>query len=365
MTNPKPAILVTGISGNLGLRLLPELADYQVIGVDLERPRTDLPLQFIPIDVGEEESCRELMYLLRDSQISAVVHLAFVVDPVRSQVYDTDRMWRINVAGTARVLEAIGETNRNEPLVRRVIVPSSATIYGPQVEAPVTEDAPLAAHTLPAAVHKMEVEKVIRQRAPALRGCGVYSLRSHIFAGRPIDSYMLGAFRGSPNSQSKRGAAMQLKGKRLPYLLPAGRRYMENRTQFVHVDDMARLIAYILRRSDPEMQRLTVLNVAGRGDPLTLAECFGIARMQPMRLPGARAFRSALRMAWNLGISSTPPEAAPYIAGESLMNTQRMREFLGADYEKVIRYTVEEAFKDSFVGVDGTRRAEGSAEASA
>jgi hypothetical protein len=63
-------------------------------------------------------------------------------------------------------------------------------------------------------------------------------------------------------------------------------------------------------------------------------------------------FRLALRMVWRLGISATPPEAAPYITGEYLMDTQRLREFLGADYEKVIRYTVEEAFEDSFASVD-------------
>jgi len=42
-----------------------------------------------------------------------VVHLAFVLDPVRAGVLDIDRMWQINVAGTARVLEAVSETNRN------------------------------------------------------------------------------------------------------------------------------------------------------------------------------------------------------------------------------------------------------------
>lgn len=350
MTNPKPAILVTGISGNLGLRLLPELADYEVIGVDLHPPQTDLPVRFVSMDLGEEESCRELMLLLRDSQVSAAVHLAFILDPVRSGILDVDRMWRINVAGTARLLEAVGETNRHETVVRKLIVPSSVTVYGPELPEPVTEEAPLAAHTLSYAIHKMEVEKVIQQRAPGLRGCSVYSLRSHIFAGRTMDNYILGAFRGTPNGRGKRAAAMRRKGTRLPCLLPMGERHVQNRMQFVHVDDVARLITYILHRTDPETQRLTVLNVAGRGAPLTLARCFEIARTRALRLPGAAAFRLALRLVWGLGISATPPQAAPYITGEYLMNAQRLREFLGADYEKVIRYTVQEAFEDSFAG---------------
>src|SRR6266568_5236231 len=50
------------------------------------------------------------------------------------------------------------------------------------------------------------------------------------------------------------------------------KKYLENRIQFVHVDDMARLIAFILRKTEPEAQRLTILNVAGRGEPLTFEQ---------------------------------------------------------------------------------------------
>ena len=50
--------------------------------------------------------------LLRDTHAYAVIHLAFVIDPVRTGVLDVDRMWQINVAGTARVMEAVTEVNR-------------------------------------------------------------------------------------------------------------------------------------------------------------------------------------------------------------------------------------------------------------
>src|SRR5882762_8666389 len=113
MGDSKPTVVITGVSGNLGTRLLPQLAEFDVIGVDLNPPSTDLPLRFERMDLGEEESCRQLFLLLRDSQASAVVHLAFVLDPVRTGVLDLTRMWQINVAGTARVMEAVSETNRN------------------------------------------------------------------------------------------------------------------------------------------------------------------------------------------------------------------------------------------------------------
>jgi hypothetical protein len=48
------------------------------------------------------------------------------------------------------------------------------------------------------------------------------------------------------------------------------------------------------------------------------------------------------------GLSDIPPEAAPYMTGHYIMDTSRLIAFLGARHEEVIRYTVEEAFKDTF-----------------
>ncbi len=222
MGDAKPTVVVTGISGNLGTRLLPQLGEFNVIGLDVNPPVTDLPLQFERIDLGEEASCRQLFVLLRESRAEAVIHLAFILDPVRAGVLDLDRMWHINVAGTARVMEAITEANHEETIVRKFIFPSSVSVYGSDLTAPATEEHPLGAHTLPYAMHKMECDKVVQQRAPALRGCSAYMLRPHIFAGASVENYMVGAFRGTPGGRSDRAARMRSRGKRLPCLLPSG-----------------------------------------------------------------------------------------------------------------------------------------------
>ena len=348
MAAGNPAVVVTGISGNLGLRLLSQLSGYSVIGVDLNPPRTDLPLRFERMDLGREESCRDLFLLLREARPVAVVHLAFVLDPVRAGILDVDRMWQINVAGTARVLEAVTEVNREEPIVEKFVFPSSVSAYGSDLPGPVDEAHPLDAHTLPYAVHKKEADEVVRQRAPSLRNCGVFVLRPHIFAGASVENYMLGAFRGTPNGRSRRARRMLEQGKRLPCVLPFGRKYLENRIQFVHVDDMARLVVHILRRSEPESQRLTVMNVAARGEALTFARCIELAHARLMRVPGRNGLRTVLQAMWKLGLSAIPPEAAPYMTGEYIMNTERLKKFLGSEYERVIRYSIEEAFADSF-----------------
>jgi len=346
--NSKGTVLVTGISGNLGVRLLPLLSDYHVIGTDLKAPTASHQLRFVSMDFGDEQSCRQMFLLLKEARPFAVVHLAFVIDPVRTGVLDLERMWQINVAGTARVMEAITEANRDETIVTKFVFPSSVSVYGPDYQETATEDFRFGAHTLPYAVHKMESDKVVQQRAPALRGCSVYMLRPHIFAGASVENYLVGAFRGTPNGKSKWAARMRDAGKRLPVMLPFGSRYLDNKIQFVHVDDMARLLAYIVRKSEPEAQRLTVLNVAGRGEAMTFGECIQMAQSKLIRVPGTWTFRMILKILWTLGISAIPPAAMPYMTGQYIMNTERLRTFLGADYENVIRYTITDSFRDCF-----------------
>jgi nucleoside-diphosphate-sugar epimerase len=347
MDTAKPTVIVTGISGNLGQRLAPMLSDYTIVGIDVAAPA--VPVQrFVQLDLGAEESTRELFLLLREVQPASVVHLAFVIDPQRSGVLDVTRMWQINVAGTARVMEAVTEANRSAGAnIRQFIFPSSVSAYGSDTPEAVTEDSPLQAHTLPYALHKKETDLVVQQRAPAMRGCSVFILRPHIFAGSSVENYLMGAFRGSPNGKSKRAARMRAAGKRLPCMLPFGKKYLDNQIQFVHVDDMARLIAWLLKR-EPEARRLTTLNVAGRGEPLSFEQCISMARAKLLRVPGKWGMRQVLQWLWRLKLSAIPPDAVPYMTGQYIMNTDRLKKFLGADYEQVIRYTIADAFADSF-----------------
>src|SRR5215467_3097961 len=112
MADALPSIVVTGISGNLGQRLLPMLSGFRVVGVDFRQPRTKPANQFVQMDLGQEAFCLDFIRLLREVRPVAVVHLAFVMDAVRTGVLDRERMWQINVPGTARVMEAVAEANR-------------------------------------------------------------------------------------------------------------------------------------------------------------------------------------------------------------------------------------------------------------
>ncbi len=345
---PKPTALITGISGNLGLRLLRQLPDYNVIGIDIREPEdTSALAQFEKIDLAEERSCDQILELMRAYRPEAVVHLAFVLDPLRTGVVDKKRMWLINVAGTSRVTEAIAEHNRMLGGIDKFIFPSSAMVYGPELSKSAIEDSPLNAQSLPYALHQQEADRTIQSRANGMK-CKTYILRSHVYAGATVQNYQLGVLRGIPGGKGRLGERLRRQGKRLPLWLPSRGDYLEHKFQFVHIDDVARLIAHILRRklADP---KLNILNVAGRGEPLAMRRCVDISGIEVQRVPGGRTIcRQALRVLWDLGVSDIPPEALPYLLGSSTMDTARLRVFLGEHYRAVIEHTCEEALADSF-----------------
>jgi len=346
MADLRPRVLVTGAAGNLGLRLLSQLPDFAVTGTDVARPATGALARFEFINLGVEVSCVELIQLLREVQPTAVVHLAFVIDPVRTGVLDVERMWHINVAGTARVCEAIGEVNSSGGEIRKFIYASSVSAYGPELPGEVNENYPLGGHTLPYAVHKRESDNVVQNRAGELGDCSTYILRPQIYAGKSMENYLVGAFRGTPSGRSDRAKRMRAAGRRLPVVLPLGRRYLDNAIQFIHVDDVARLIAWILRR-DQQDDRLTILNVAGRGESLTFGECIRMSGNRLIQVPTKFLFNLILRLMWRSGISGIPPEASPYMTGAYAMDTARLKAFLGSDYEQVIQYTMRAAFEET------------------
>ena len=348
MTQSSPTVLVTGVSGNLGTRLLPQLRGYRVIGVDMQEP-TDVGAfeHFERLDLGLEASCPRMVQLLRNFRVEAVVHLAFVIDPLRTGILDVDRMWHINVAGTARVMEAIAEVNRQGGAVKKFIFLSSVSAYGPETPPLVKEDQPLAARSLPYAIHKQQCDEVVRFRAPKMGRCETFLLRPHIFVGASVNNYLVGALRGTPTGKGRLARRARAKGRRLPLLIPQGRSYLEKKIQFVHVDDVARLIKFLLDKNDVQ-PRTNIVNVAGSGEALTMERCAMIAHAEFLRLPSRFLCRAVLRLMWDIGLSGVPPEAFPYIVGSYTMDTTRLQTLLGSAYKQVMRYSIEEALVDTF-----------------
>ncbi len=49
--------------------------------------------------------------------------------------------------------------------------------------------------------------------------------------------------------------------------------------------------------------------------------------------------RRVLQFLWDWKISAIPPDADPYMTGQYIMNTERLKKFLGDEYATVIEKT--------------------------
>lgn len=289
----------------------------------------------------------ELVRLMRATEVEMVVHLAFTASPARDVENARDTMWQTNVAGTARVMEAITEVNRHGGNVRKFIFTGSASVYGPETAPLVDEDAPLAAHTLPYALDHAEADHVVRFRSASMGHCSTTLLRAQAFAGAGVESFLLGALQGRAYGTGPRAARWQQKGRLVPYVLPTGHEALEKQTQFVHVEDLARLVRWLLDRRDDPQSEPTVLNVAAPGQPLTRARCVEIASTRLRRCLTQGLCVRRMNSYWKSGLSAVPPEAFPYLSGSNTVSIDRLRTLLGADFSRIIRFTSEEAFAES------------------
>src|SRR5579863_1882247 len=133
----KAGVVVTGISGNLGRTLAKLLhrRGERILGID-RRPFPGKPkdLEMNQLDLRK----RKAEDVFRRGNVRAVIHMGIMHDPRMSG----EEHHSFNVVGTTRLLEYCAKYN-----VRRVVVLSSANVYGPSPDNSnfLTEDAPLMA----------------------------------------------------------------------------------------------------------------------------------------------------------------------------------------------------------------------------
>jgi nucleoside-diphosphate-sugar epimerase len=272
-----------------------------------------------------------------------VIHLAFVIDPVRTGIVDADRMWQANVAATQHLLEAVAARNHDATHVKLFIFPSSVSAYGPDLLDRVREDAPLKAHTLPYAIHKRETDLICRQMFSRLGGCAVYIYRPHIYAGSSVDNFILRAIRGRPSGRGWLARLFDGQGWKVQALLPKGSD--GGLLQFVHVDDVARVLLWTLKTF--RAGELQVFNLAGSGPPISFGECVRLAKTPVIRLGSFKQIERVLKFFWRAGLSGVPAESMPYYLTTYTMDTSRLEAALGAERDKILQYTAREALLDA------------------
>ena len=128
------AVLITGISGNLGRALAKALhRTERVIGLD-RRPFPGAPkdLEVVRADIRK----RKVEETFRRGEVKALIHMAIVHDPRLPQAEHHN----FNVLGTKAVLSFAAKYG-----VKKVVVLSSTNVYGPQPgnDNFLTEESPL------------------------------------------------------------------------------------------------------------------------------------------------------------------------------------------------------------------------------
>ncbi len=257
----KPAVVITGISGNLG-RTLSKLLHGQerIIGID-RRPFVGKPkdIEMHQLDLRKKKA----EDVFRKNHVRAVIHMGIMHDPRMNK----EEAHSFNVVGTTRLLEYCAKYG-----VKKVIVLSSANVYGPSPDNSnfLTEDAPLMAASRFSGVRDLiEVDMLANGffwRHP--------SIETVIL--RPV--HIVG-----PTIKNAPSNYLRL---RYPWVM-AG---FDPMVQLIHVEDVARAMVEALK---PEPKG--VYNVVGPGEvPLTAIFRELNRRTVPVPHPLARPLLSTL-----------------------------------------------------------------------
>ncbi len=134
------AILITGGNGYIGRWLAHELLDHQIDVTTFDRvppdpaAKPDLPASARSV-VGDITDRESFIKICRAGDYSAIIHLAGIVTMGCEQ--NPDLGMRVNLGGTHNALEAARLAG-----IPRFVFASTISVYGPDVEQPMTEATP-------------------------------------------------------------------------------------------------------------------------------------------------------------------------------------------------------------------------------
>jgi UDP-glucose 4-epimerase len=186
--------LITGGSGYIGGRLTEVLSGRdeteEIIDVDVRPPTRQWPkTMYVHQDVRNRAAIEEL---LSRHEIDALVHLAFVLNPIR----DEAKMYDIDVNGTQGVLQAASEAG-----VEQVMVTSSVAAYGafPDNPKPIAEDWPVrGAPDFSYAKDKADADRICQLWALQHPDSVMTIVRPSMVFGPNVDNWFVRGFENNP-----------------------------------------------------------------------------------------------------------------------------------------------------------------------
>jgi UDP-glucose 4-epimerase len=298
-------IVLTGIAGRLGrlvARRLHRQGDARVVGIDRRgfpgRPRD---IEHVQVDLRSKKA-RDVF---RAEDVAALVHMGVMHDPRANEA--DHHSW--NVQGTARLLDAVASYG-----VPKVIVLSSADVYGPRPDNPqfLTEDAPLmAGQHFPAIRDLIEVDMLASSFFWKQQECETVILR-------PV--HILGGVHNAASNYL-----------RLPYV-PTLLGF-DPMVQVIHEEDVVDAVMAALK---PGVRG--IFNVVGPGEvPLSTILKELNRPTIPIPHPLAKPFLSAL---WRGKLTSFPVPELDHIRFVCMVDGTRAREQLGYRARHTLKETI-------------------------
>lgn len=310
-------VLVTGVSRYLGGLFARALTTHpgvrRVIGVDVIPPTHDIGrAEFVRADIRNPMIGK----IITQAEVDTVVHMNVIATPTHAGGRTSQK--EINVIGTMQLLAAC----QKAPSIKRLVVKSSAAVYGssPRDPAMFTED--MGPRSLPRTgfgKDSVEVEGYVRGFSRRRPDVEISMLRFANIIGPGIRTSLTDYFA-------------------LPVVpVPFG---YDARLQFVHEDDA---IGALLAATTGPSAGIT--NVAGDG-VLTVVQAVALAArpILPVPMPAAGVFGSIVKRS---GLADFSSDQVQFLAFGRGLDTTRMREVLG--FEPT--YSTRGAFEDYVHGI--------------
>jgi UDP-glucose 4-epimerase len=300
----RKTILITGLCGRLGQLVTRALhRSHRVIGVD-RRPFDRLPADVVHHEVDLRK--KKVRDVFRSEKIDAVVHLGIMHDPRKSSA--DHHSW--NVAGFTKLLGYAAEFG-----VKKVVMLSSANVYGPQPDNPqfLTEDAPLLG-----GANFSDIRDLIELDHLAQGFLWKHPEVSTVIL-RPV--HIVGTVRNA--------ASNFLRLSVIPTLLG-----FDPLVQLIHEQDVVRAIVAAV-----EGEMRGIYNLAGP-EPIPLSRV--IARLGRATLPVPYMLaKPTLNRLWNMRLTSFPPPELDHIRYVCMVDDARARADLGFTPRHDLAATIE------------------------
>ncbi len=294
-------VLVTGVSRDLGGRLARRVATdpavSRVIGVDVVPPRGDLgSVQFIRADIRNPVIAK----VIAGEDVDTVVHTSVVASA--RQAGGRTSMKEHNVIGSMQLLAAC----QRAPGVERLVVKSSAEVYGASAADPAMFTEEMAARRVPRSGYGkdvLEVEGYVRGFARRRPDVTVTQIRNANTLSSASDTPLARYLRLNP----------------VPRVLG-----FDARVQLLHYDDLVAVLHHAALAGVHG-----TFNAAGDGVLMLSQAIRRLGRLGvPLPALALSSLGSLVRQA-RLGLPDFSPEQLAFLTYGRGLDTRRMRNVLG------------------------------------